>query len=152
MREIQLLNGGVTQIDDEDFPFLSRLPWKRVERKGQRYAMCGRLAMHRLILNLKDPSILVDHKDHDGLNNQKENLRTATNSQNQGNRRKRSNTSSKYKGVCWHKRWNVWVASIKVNQKTKYLGGFKTEEEAASAYDEAAKAAFGEFANPNFIH
>ncbi len=92
----------------------------------------------------------IDHIDRDNTNDRIENLRvcsTAENCRNQGARR--SNTSG-YKGVSWFKDKSVWFAQLMVDGKQKYLGSFTTPEEAAAAYDEAAKIHHGNFAVFNF--
>ena len=98
--------------------------------------------------DLKD--LFVDHIDHNGLNNQKYNLRIATHSQNCQNRRPCKNSSSKYRGVCWHKKNKKWTAHIKIDKKTIYLGIFESEEDAAMAYDAKAKELHGEWTYLNF--
>ncbi|MEW6206671.1 MAG: AP2/ERF family transcription factor, partial [Pseudomonadota bacterium] len=110
------------------------------------------ILMHRLILNAP-PGIQIDHIDMDGLNNTKANLRLATPQQNRCNRSKTRANTSGYKGVIQNKSaWKTtkWIASIVVNRKRMYLGSFNTPEEAAYAYDNAAKQYFGEFARLNF--
>lgn len=91
----------------------------------------------------------LDHIDRDPSNNRIENLRPCTQSQNLSNSTKRSGGSSRWKGVYWHKCSNKWMARIQVNGKTKYLGIFATEADAAQAYNLAAHETFGEFANLN---
>jgi len=91
----------------------------------------------------------IDHIDHNKRNNKIENLRAATYSQNLQNTRKFSNASSKFKGVCYDKKRNKWVARIKLIDKRIHLGYFENEVEAAKAYDAAAILNFGEFAQTN---
>ena len=115
-------------------------------------------ACHRIVWALyfrKDPGLLqIDHIDQDKQNNSIKNLRLATSASNCHNRRLtfnvKQNKTSKYKGVYWHKPRNKWRARIVVNGKPKELGRFKQEEEAAKAYDLAAKEFYGEFAVLNF--
>ena len=107
--------------------------------------------MHREILNLTlGNKLRVDHKNCNGLDNQKQNLRFATKSQNGMNQKIRMGTS-KYKGVSWHKNRNKWAVWICNNGKRQYLGYFTNEVDAAQAYDRKAKELFGEYARLNFI-
>ena len=92
-----------------------------------------------------------DHKDRNGLNNRRNNLRQATSSQNVANQSLRSNNTSGYKGVSWDKASGKWVAKVKVNGKQQqHLGLFSDPIEAAKTYDRAALKAFGDFAFLNF--
>lgn len=93
---------------------------------------------------------LVDHKNGNALDNRKENLRVATKQQNNANRGLLINNKSGYKGVSWRQLSKRWCAFISVNNKSKFLGSFKIKEEAARAYDKAAKEHYGEFAILNF--
>jgi len=105
-------------------------------------------SLHRFILDVTDPAIQVDHRDHDGLNCTNDNLRIATKCQNQWNQRLNRLNTSGYKGVSWNKKH--WIATITINSKATYLGGFASKEAAARAYDAAAREYFGEFACLNF--
>lgn len=110
------------------------------------------LLTHRIIwfIHHSELPVILDHIDGSPLNNRIENLRPATNQQNQRNMRSHKNSTSKYLGVCWDKSRNKWKASIRVNGKSKNIGRFTDEIEAAKAYDKEAREHFGEFANPNF--
>ncbi len=99
--------------------------------------------------------LVLDHIDRDSLNNNLSNLRLCTQRQNTYNRSRQSTyagrlTSSQYKGVTWSKRRRKWLACIVLNRKSKYLGCYTTEKEAAVAYDDAAYKYFREFASVNF--
>ena len=109
--------------------------------------------MHRVIMNTLG-NMNVDHIDHNGLNNQKENLRNCTQSENARNRTSRKGSTSKYLGVSkCHKimKYGIYYYyRVKINQR-QHVGNFKTEIEAALAYNEAALKYYGEFANLNII-
>ena len=153
MKEIKLTQGQVALVDDEDYDFLNQ--WKWYAHKGRKDGLfyagkrnngdIKQIWMHRLIMNTSR-GLTVDHIDHNGLNNQKCNLRNCSMSQNKMNVTPIG--LSKFLGV--HPRNDKYVAQIKVNGKKIYIGTFKTEEDAAHAYDNAAKKYFGEFANLNF--
>ena len=156
-RQIHLTQGYVTLVDDVDYEWLKQWKWcAHVDRQGCVYAVRsvwvdGRnkmLRMHRLILGAK-PGKMSDHINGDTLDNRRSNLRICTNQQNNRNRHARAGTS-RYKGVHWYKRGSKWRASIHINGRFKHLGYFDDEQEAALAYDRAARELFGEFANPNF--
>ena len=103
--------------------------------------------MHREIMKPSKVEV-IDHINHNKLDNTKENLRCCTKQQNEMNKVKRSNTSSKFKGVT---KINKWMASITFNNKTINLGYFNTEKEAAKIYNVKAKELFGEFAYLNEV-
>jgi hypothetical protein len=119
---------------------------------GTTYLTDGRVKsalMHKFLTGWP----LTDHADHDGLNNQRYNLRPASPSESNANTRKQGREcSSPYKGVTWDSRSRTgsWRAQIGVNGTRHRLGVFSTQEEAARAYDAAAFAAWGEFAYLNF--
>jgi hypothetical protein len=104
--------------------------------------------MHREIMNPPE-GLVVDHIDHNGLNNRKSNLRICTRSQNQCNQY-RFDGKSKYKGVAWFKRTRKWTAAVCLRGKRYRLGYFEREIDAAMAYDKAAKKYHREFACLNF--
>lgn len=163
MKEIQLTQGKVALVDDKDFEALNQFKWTACKGKNIWYAQRKlsiknkrgnriKVKMHREILGLgttEEDDIMVDHKDHNGLNNQRDNLRPATPQQNMANARNRVGCISNFKGVTF--RGTTWVARIGVGRKRLYLGSFKTEVDAALAYNEAAKKHFGDFAHLNSI-
>ncbi len=106
--------------------------------------------MHQAIITNVPDGMDIDHRDRDGLNNQDENLRLCSRSQNKQNQGKYKNNTSGYKGVCWGEKRKKWRAYIFASGKQIYLGFYETPEIAARAYDEAAKKYFGEFAVINF--
>jgi len=106
--------------------------------------------LHRVILGLTPSDPAVDHIDGNPLNNRRSNLRLATVSQNNANCKKRRTNKSGYKGVSFSKERQKWAAYIKYENKTYGLGRFDNVEDAARAYDRAAKEKFKEFAQLNF--
>ena len=164
MKEIQLTQGQVALVDDEDYEWLNQWQWQADKSNDTYYAIRSskktdgdydykkrrKIKMHRVILGLSDPSIEGDHIDHNGLNNQRQNLRPSTPQQNRCNSSKRKNYTSKYKGVSWYNKTKKWKAQIQANKKKLGLGYFWHEEEAAREYDKKAKELHGEYANLNF--
>lgn len=157
MIEIPLTQGKVALIDDEDFARVSKHKWyAEKSRDGRRWyaATSVRTAegkkttikMHRYIKGITDRKIDCDHRDLNGLNNQRSNLRVATRAQNMQNTRVKSNSSSGLKGVVLHKTSGLWMARIRSNGKSVLLGFFKTAELGHEAYCKAAKELHGEFA------
>lgn len=157
MKEIQLTQGKTALVSDDKFEFLNQWKWRLQEdkKRGLFYAVRevwkGRQAvlMHRLITNAPN-GMQVDHKDGNGLNNQDENLRICTPSQNSANKKAPKTNKSGYKGVCWAKREKTWRAILKKDGRTVLDKFYKNVEDAARAYDEASIIHFGEFARLNF--
>ena len=122
-------------------------------RRGRRETA---LLLHNLIIDghyKKKPKgkLTVDHINHNGLDNRKENLREVTQAQNQRNRRSNKNSSSQYKGVSWFKRDKKWHAQIKHKGKGIHLGYFTCEHQAALAYNKKALELWGEYALLNEV-
>jgi hypothetical protein len=158
MKEIRLTQEKVALVDDEDYDWLNQWKWSAHEIHRTWYAMRASLSweptkhmvsMHREILKA-ERGVEVDHWDGDGLNNQRDNLRICSRAENAANARKQRNASSKYKGVCVTEGKYITAYAYKDN-KSYYLGRFKTEEEAAMAYNETAIKFHGEFARLNNI-
>lgn len=152
MKEIPLgVSGRTALVDDEDYERLMKLGvWLFNKKTGQVYCQ---VSLHRAVLNYGPGEPHIDHKDRNPLNCQKENLRPATKSQNGMNRGKfkARETSSRYKGVCWHKVSEKWIAYITLDQKRHFLGSYDTEEDAARAYNIKALELFGEFGALNDV-
>jgi AP2 domain len=152
MIEINLVNTDkVALIDNEDYEKICLYRWwLRKQPSGNLHAYTNinrkMTYMHHVIMGHNRK---LDHKDTNGLNNQKFNLRECTHSQNAANRRKDKNSSSKFKGVTFFKRDSKWQAKITVKYKTIHLGYFNNEVDAAKSYDKAALKYFGEFARTN---
>lgn len=154
--------GKFALVDDEDYEYLNQFKWYAKEGRRTFYAHCfdrilkgnnKKVAMHRLLLGLTDPKILGDHINHNGLDNQKRNLRACNHKQNGSNRRSKKNGTSKYLGVYANK-YN-WVANMCIEGKRTYLGCFPFTPEgeilAALKYNEYALIHHKEFASINII-
>lgn len=152
MKEVQLTKGKVALVDDEDFELVSQYTWF-ADKKGTNlyyaYNSVNSMYMHRLIMKTTD-DLIVDHIDHNGLNNQKSNLRNCTYSQNLHHRKFAPGITG-YKGVTYNKRQNVYQAKMRYDGKYRHIGHFKTAIEAAEAYNKVATQWFGEFASINSI-
>jgi hypothetical protein len=95
---------------------------------------------------------VVDHVNGDGLDNRRENLRIVTTAQNNYNRRPRKRPkSSQYKGVSLNRATDQWQAFIKKGDERRYLGHYASEQDAARAYNAAARHYFGEHAHINDV-
>lgn len=162
IKQIPLTQGQYATVDEADYERLSEHKWHARWNAFTRsfYAFRsvtvhlpdGRrvkrsIAMHRELLGLDvGDKRQVDHRDHDTLNNTRNNLRVASRSENQHNTRRHADGSSGFKGVHWHTARKSWIARIYVNGSEQHLGVFDSAEDAARAYDAAAGKQHGEFA------
>jgi hypothetical protein len=146
------LSGGksAAQVDEADFAVLSERKWKlhkdgyayRTERQNGRYV---NVYMHRAILGITDKR-RVDHINRDKLDNRRENLRAATQSQNLHNSGKPKHNRSGHKGVYWMNKRNRWCAQIRVDGHHYHLGVHATLDDALAAYEAGRRRLLGEFA------
>lgn len=149
-REIPLLGGHSAIVDLEDYKWARHFKWTHYSSGRSHYASAyspatgKRFAMHRTIAGA-EPGQLVDHRNGNGLDNRKSNLRIATYSQNAMNRRHRSK-SSRFKGVVFDEGRNTWLARVRKDGRYVIVGRFDLEEDAAAAYNHAALQEYGEFA------
>jgi hypothetical protein len=154
-------SGKIITVDDGDYESVSRFKWYEKKGKKNIYAYttltmgrisgklkCASIGLHQLIMR-PPKGMDVDHRNHNGLDCRRENMRICTRSQNIAHSRKKTG-SSRFKGVFWVEVLRKWRSRIKVNYKGIHLGVFIDEVKAARAYDKAALEYFGEFAYTNF--
>lgn len=156
---IDLGDGHQAVLDAADHPIVAGHSWRCLHTPtGRQYAATDferRLVyMHRLIANTPDDRV-TDHRNNDGLDNRRANLRTATRGQNNAHTGKRRTyagreSASAFKGVGWDSARGRWRAHAKIDGRNRFLGRFDSEVEAARAYDAVAVVAWGEFAFLNF--
>jgi HNH endonuclease len=171
VKTIPLTQGYESLVDEEDYARVSQFKWHaQVDRRKdgtiknvyavRNVCLDGKWVgqkLHRFIMEKElaekndDSDLQIDHRDGCTTNNTRNNLRIVNQSQNNANRRKRSNRiSSVFKGVWWEKHGQKWRAGIRVCGKMRHLGLFTDEIAAARAYDAAALKHFGEYALLNF--
>lgn len=141
------------EIDEEDFDKIKKYRWRLLSNNcisAWNENFTKEFLVHRLIMNVSDGKIKIDHIDGNRYNNKKSNLRLCSNAENNRNTSKRITNKSGYKGVSWEKRFSRWRATITFEGKQIHLGTYKDITEAAIAYDKKAKELFGEFAWLNF--
>lgn len=156
MRELVIRGSGrPALLDDEDFERLSGFTWRitKLRRNGTQYVVrderiegkVRKFLLHREVLQA-EPRALVDHRNRNGLDNQRANLRVVSDSENQQNKVGKAGSTSRFKGVSWDSVRGKWKAQI----RQENLGRFESEEEAARAYDARARNLFGDFGLLNF--
>lgn len=159
MREVALTQGKVAFVDNEDYEKLVQYNWCAKKHRNTFYAIRhiwinGKRTtqgMHREILGLTNGDrAIIDHRDRNGINNQRYNLRDVSASINSFNRKKAINNSSGYRGVSWNKPTKKWITSYTYNKKRKHIGLFNDPIKAALAYDSAVLAYRGKDAVLNF--
>ena len=161
---LNLSKGYTAVIDDVDAERVLQYPWsahvsKRADgsiktvygKRSLRWpnGKKGTQLLHRFIMGVTDPTVEVDHFDHDGLNNRRTNLRICSKTQNHANQFK-THGMVQYKGVSVAATAGKFLAGIKAGGKRYHLGTFNTGKAAALAYDAAARRLFGDFALTNF--
>ncbi len=161
MKVIKLTQNKQALIDDKDYAKVKGFYWYASREKNKLWYAKGYIRgskpyaavrMHRLLLGLTSADRRqVDHRNSNGLDNRRKNLRIVSNAQNSMNRRKQAGCLSDYKGVSYDKRKGRWRTMIMKDQRAFNLGFFKSETEAALAYNRKAKELFGKYARLNVI-
>ena len=153
-KEIQLTQGQVTTIDDKDYPSVSKHKWYAKKSKygyNAYTSINGKdTKLSRFIMKPKK-NMVVDHINHNTLDNTRNNLRICTSHQNNMNQNLNSKNKSGYKGVHYDKASKKWRAKLQIDGKKKHLGYYDSPEMAARAYNGAALFYFGEFAQFNIL-
>jgi hypothetical protein len=165
VKEIPLTRGRVAKVDDADFAELSRYSWRAVPHHSNPDMFIAaatirdangnwvNVLMHRMILGLTSADLQGDHRNHDTLDNRRENLRIASPQQNSFNRRSVRSSTVPFKGVYAHSgrpKSKPFKAEIRCRRERYFLGYYVVAEDAARAYDQKAAELFGEFAYLNF--
>jgi hypothetical protein len=159
MVKLELECGVSVLVDEQDVGLISSHHWRLSHKKKYResgatyrYLLSKQGALHRLIM-APIAGQVVDHINGDIYDNRRSNLRLCTNAENIRNAQKRciKKATSKFKGVGFDSNRNRWRATITVDWKTKHLGYFDSEEDAAKAYDIASEKYHGEFGRKNFL-
>lgn len=156
MREIGMKCGKFAIVDDSDYEAVAALRWGFTDGYAVHYVKKNGkvrpMLMHRFLLN-PPAGMQVDHINGNRLDNRRENLRLATTKQNCMNKAKRSDSRNRYRGCVYHPTYKSrpWQAKMRIEGKSTSLGYYATEEEAALAFNNAAKKHHGEFAKLNEI-
>jgi len=153
MRLIKLTQEKCAVVSDKDYKTLINYKWfaLKSDKMDGYYVAARKLAddsmvyMHRQILNAPE-GFEVDHRNGNGLDNRRHNIRVVTRAQNRWNSKRRKDNKSGVKGVSWHSTNKMWVANIKVNKKLHHLGSFESIELAIRARKSAEKRYHGRYA------
>ena len=138
---------GETIIDAEDVELVKQYSWSLSKGRHTQYCKSNQVGpLYRLVMNAPK-GMVVDHINHNGLDNRKSNLRICTNQENICNCEIPKNNKSGCKGVYWAKDKNKWTVQVTINNKTIYIGRYANLEEAIEARKEASKKYYNEFAN-----
>ncbi len=147
MKKIALTQKQVALVDSCDFERLNQFKWYANKLGNTFYAMrnssriTGKrhsILMHHEVIGRPPKGLMIDHRNRQGTDNRQENLRLVTHRQNcQNQKKQKTEKTSRYTGVCWHKEKERWMAQIQINKKIKYLGYFKNEKDAFRAYKKA---------------
>lgn len=146
-------------FDEKSFKLYQKYNWWLKDQNNKYSYLCRdcvttgkKFRFHRELLNLTDKNLVCDHINGDGLDNRLDNLRICTQKENIRNKNKTKNqTSSKYKGVSFNKLNNNWRVRMEKDGSQVEIGSFKTEKEAAEAYNKAAIKMYGEYAKVNVV-
>lgn len=142
-REIILKSGDKVKVDPDDYDYLSRWKWKKhpqgyASRTSWKDGKWVTVLMHRLVNNTPD-NLETDHINRDKLDNRKSNLRAVDHSVNERNKGISRRNTSGYKGVCWDKNRNKWMAKTKHNGKFINIGRYTDIKDAVAAYEDCVR-------------
>ncbi len=149
VKQIPLGEGLYAYVDAADFDWLNQWPWHLHNGYAARRCQGKTIYLHREIMHPPAGKV-VDHANHNKLDDTRANLKVCTQRENLCNSAKRRGTASRFRGLYFYKRIGKWCARIKFEGKPIYLGSFAEEIEAARAHDRGAVAYFGASARLNF--
>lgn len=139
-------------IDIDDYNKIKKYSWYENEDGYLMSRINNKLIrLHRFIMSVEDSKVLIDHINHNTLDNRKNNLRVVTRSQNNMNKELSDNNNSGVTGVIWDKSRMKWMAYITINYNRKHLGYFDEFEDAVKSRKEAEEEYFGEYSYDNSI-
>ena len=136
---------GRTIVDAKYLNLIMKFKWSISEGYVISRTTRKKVWLHRIIMNAPDGT-MVDHINHNPLDNRESNLRICSRQQNMMNRKVNKSNSSGHKGVYWHKAVGRWAVQIMINHKRLYLGSFDSLDEAVLVHKKAEEKYFGEFA------